>query len=85
MGGRCLVLLLFLVLGQEITAGLGLGSEDHPEQPPDGHVSILDAVQDQDQGGDHSVEQLEVLPLQERLDFQQQGLQYRKRVLYANK
>jgi hypothetical protein len=38
-------------------------------QAPDGHVLLLDAVQDQDQGGDHSVEQLEVLCLQERLDF----------------
>src|SRR5664280_3538460 len=51
-----LCLLLFLVLGQEITASLGLGSEDHPEQAPDGHVFLLDALQDQDQSGDPSVE-----------------------------
>jgi hypothetical protein len=42
----------------------------------EGHALPLDPFQDQEQSGDHSLEQLEVHRLQERLDLQQQCLQF---------
>jgi len=52
-----------------------LGTEDHPAQATEGYVFLLEPLQNQEQSADHSVKQLEVRRLQERLDFEQQCFQ----------